>query len=118
MGRPLNRAVVSVFRTKRFLSTVFTARAFLVAMGATVGCDASISSLDPATGHDRALVVANGFPIIDGIFLWDPGASEKWRAGGLAGKMFTVPGGAASWPPLRPTVCRWSARFLGDVYCR
>lgn len=60
------------------------------------GCDPNIGNLDPATGHDRALVRISG-PAIGpgGAVFWNAGSTaEEWRPSGLLGLMLSVPDGA------------------------
>lgn len=66
----------------------------MIALWGALGCNPDISSLDPAIGHDRALVVVVAPPIFPGFVIWNPGTNESWRAGGMVGQMFTVPGDA------------------------
>jgi hypothetical protein len=93
--RVAGRATLSGPRVRLSLRSVFDTCSSCVSLCAALACDASISRLDPATGHDRTLVVAVASPALHGTFFWDPGPSERSRAGGLLGQMFTVPGGAA-----------------------
>ena len=67
-------------------------------VGGVSGCAPNISSLDPDTGPERALVNVRGGTFLSSLY-WDAGsAGEQRLSGGLLGAyLFTVPQNA----PLR-----------------